>query len=120
MKTLQIFDPAMCCSTGVCGPSVDQRLVKLAADVAFLKSRGVTVERFNLAHQPAEFMGNPDVMAEMGAEGENLPMFLVDGEVKSKGVYPSRQELAAWFGIEAEIASEKPRVALRMAGEEGR
>jgi len=71
MKTLQIFDPAMCCSTGVCGPSVDQTLVKLAADVAFLKSKGVTVERFNLAHQPEAFTANPLVIAEMGAAAEH-------------------------------------------------
>nr|QTX14232.1 Arsenical resistance operon trans-acting repressor ArsD [Klebsiella pneumoniae] len=27
MKTLTVFDPAMCCSTGVCGSDVDQVLV---------------------------------------------------------------------------------------------
>lgn len=101
MKKLQIFDPAMCCSTGVCGPSVDQKLVTLTADIAFLKSRGVTVERFNLAHQPDAFTTNPLVLAEMGAEAENLPIFLVDGEICAKGTYPSRTELASWFGLDA-------------------
>ena len=24
MKKMVIYDPAMCCSTGVCGPSVDK------------------------------------------------------------------------------------------------
>jgi len=28
MKTIEIFDPAMCCSSGVCGPSVDPKLVR--------------------------------------------------------------------------------------------
>ncbi|EOW1075393.1 arsenic metallochaperone ArsD family protein, partial [Cronobacter malonaticus] len=27
MKTLTVFDPAMCCSTGVCSSDVDQALV---------------------------------------------------------------------------------------------
>ncbi len=78
MKTLQIFDPAMCCSTGVCGPSLDQTLVTLAADVNFLKSKGVSVERFNLAHQPEAFTDNPMIMTEMGGAAENLPLFVVD------------------------------------------
>lgn len=100
MNRLEIFDPAQCCSTGVCGPSVDPRLVKLAADVAFLKSKGVTVERFNLAHQPGAFMSNPVVLAEMGPGGEDLPLFVVEGRVRAKGQYPSRAELSSWFGIE--------------------
>ena len=115
MKCLQIFDPAMCCSTGVCGPSVDQNLVKLAADVAFLKSRGVTVERFNLGHQPEAFAANPLILSEMGAQAENLPIFVLDGEIKAKARYPSRAELVAWFGLEAETASGKPNTELKMA-----
>lgn len=101
MKTLQIFDPAMCCSTGVCGPSVDPKLVTLSANIAFLKSKGVSVERFNLAHQPEAFTSNALVMSEMGAEAENLPLFLVDGAVCAKGTYPNRAELASWFGLES-------------------
>ena len=115
MKTLKIYDPAMCCSTGVCGPSIDQKLVKLAADVAFLKSLGVTVERFNLGHQPEAFTASDLILAEMGAEAENLPIFVVDGEIKAKASYPLRAELAGWFGIEAEVTTDKPRVTLKMA-----
>lgn len=109
MKQLKIYDPAMCCSTGVCGPSVDQRLVRLAADVSFLKAKGVEVERFNLGHQPEAFTANPTVLAEMGAEAEHLPLFLVDGVVMAKGIYPDRAEMAKWFGIDAGVKS------LRMA-----
>lgn len=115
MKTLQIFDPAMCCSTGVCGPSVDTKLVNLASDVAFLKSQGVEVERFNLGHQPEAFASNPLVLSEMGAEAENLPVFVVGGVVKAKGAYPDRQQLAAWFGLDASVTSEKPKAELKMA-----
>ncbi len=113
--TLRIYDPAMCCSTGVCGPSVDTKLVRLAADVAFLKSKGVSVERFNLGHQPEEFASSPLVLAEMGEEAENLPIFLVDGEVKAKSRYPDRNELAVWFGLDLEQAAGKPRTMLAMA-----
>lgn len=126
MKTLQIFDPAMCCSTGVCGPSADPKLLNLAADVAFLKSQGVEVERFNLGHQPAAFASNPLVITEMGAEAENLPIFIVDGVVKAKGTYPDRQQLAAWFDLPASVEGEKSMVEVNMvsakccdSGEEG-
>ncbi len=115
MKTLQIFDPAMCCSTGVCGPTVDEKLVKLAADVAFLKSRGVAVERFNLAHQPDSFTANHIVMEEMGAEAEHLPIFLVNGELAAKAKYPSRAEMAGWFGLEVKAPDDRPRIALKMS-----
>ncbi len=114
MKSLQVYDPAMCCSTGVCGPSVDPKLVKLAGDLAYLKSRQIQVERFNLGHQPEAFMANPLILQEMGTEAENLPIFVVDGEIKSKGTYPSRQELASWFGIEAGVA-----IPLQTVCEEG-
>lgn len=119
MKTLQIFDPAMCCSTGVCGLSVDQTLVKLAADVAFLKSKGVTVERFNLAHQPEAFTASPIVLAEMGAAAEHLPIFLVDGEVRAKGAYPNRHELAAWFGLSAGVSKLKMAAEPCCSSEDG-
>jgi arsenite methyltransferase len=42
---IQVYDPAMCCSTGVCGPDVDPALVRFAADVKWLQERGVPVER---------------------------------------------------------------------------
>ena len=31
MTHLQVFDPPMCCSTGVCGPQVDPELPRFAA-----------------------------------------------------------------------------------------
>lgn len=115
MKTLQIFDPAMCCSTGVCGPSVDQKLVRLAADVAFLKSQGIEVERFNLGHQPDAFAANPLVLSEMGSAAENLPIFVIDGVVKAKATYPDRKEIAGWFGLEAKATSGRRKEELKMA-----
>ena len=55
MKTIQVFDPALCCSTGVCGVDVDQALVSFSADVAWAKLNGAQIERFNLAQQPMAF-----------------------------------------------------------------
>ena len=100
MTIVHVFDPAMCCSTGVCGPSVDPRLVRFAADLDWLKSQGVSVERFNLSQEPGAFAENAAVKDALEVAGEAaLPLVQVDGEVKSRGVYPSRDELAAWAGI---------------------
>ncbi|MCG9894661.1 MAG: arsenite efflux transporter metallochaperone ArsD [Fimbriimonadaceae bacterium] len=113
MNRLEIFDPAMCCSTGVCGPTVEPHLVRLAADVAFLKSQGVEVVRHNLMQDPRAYVENPVVAAEMGPEAEHLPIFLVDGELKAKGRYPDRAELAGWFGLQA---APRELRSLRQAG----
>jgi len=106
MTTVQVFDPPMCCSTGVCGPSVDPQLVRFAADLDWLHAQGVSVERFNLAQQPGAFAGDAAVRAALESDGEAaLPLVKVDGAVKSRGEYPSRDELAAWAGVEAPAPS---------------
>ena len=106
MTIMHVFDPAMCCSTGVCGPSVDPQLVRFAADLDWLKSQGISVERFNLAQEPRAFAENAAVKDALEVTGEAaLPLVEVDGEVKSRGVYPSRDELALWAGVGAPAAS---------------
>ena len=69
MKTLTVFDPAMCCSTGVCGSDVDQVLVDFSADVQWLKGRGVQVERYKLAQQPMSFVQNEKAKVFVEASG---------------------------------------------------
>jgi AhpD family alkylhydroperoxidase len=106
MTAVRVFDPAMCCSTGVCGPSVDPQLARFAADLDWLKSQGVAVERFNLSQQPAAFADDAAVKTALETKGEaGLPLVKVNGVVKSSGTYPSRDELAAWAGVGAPTAS---------------
>lgn len=52
---VEIFDRPLCCETGVCGPDIDPVLPQFASDVDWLKSQGIEVARYNLAHQPMEF-----------------------------------------------------------------
>lgn len=95
MYRVQVFDPAMCCASGVCGPEVDPVLPRFAADLDWLASQGVEVTRYNLAQDPAAFAGNELVKAALEANGVDcLPMVLVDGRVMSTGAYPSRDQLA--------------------------
>lgn len=101
---VRVFDPAMCCSTGVCGPSVDPQLVRFAADLDWLKSQGAAVQRFNLAQEPAAFVEDA-VRQALETKGEAaLPLVMVDGVVKSTGTYPSREQLAQW----ADVATPTP------------
>jgi hypothetical protein len=100
MTSVRIFDPAMCCSTGVCGPSVDPQLARFSADLDWLKAQGVSVERFNLSQQPAAFAEDLAVRSALETNGvAGLPVVKVNSEIKSSGLYPSRAELAGWAGI---------------------
>ena len=100
MSTIQIFDPALCCSTGVCGVDVDQQLVNFAADVEWAKQNGAQIERFNLAQQPQAFAEHAAIRQLLETQGETaLPAVVVGGNIKQSGGYPSRDQLAAWAGI---------------------
>ena len=108
MTSIQVFDPALCCSTGVCGVDVDQQLVGFSADVDWAKQNGAQIERFNLAQQPMVFAETPVVKAFLERSGtEALPLILVDGEVALAGRYPNRTELSRWAGIVQ--AEEQPQ-----------
>jgi hypothetical protein len=108
MKTIQVFDPAMCCSTGVCGADVDQALVSFSADAGWAKLNGAQIERFNLAQQPMAFADNAVVKGFLERSGhEALPLVLVDGEVALAGRYPNRTELARWAGVSQTSAETK-------------
>ncbi len=99
MSKVQVFDPPMCCSTGVCGPQVDPALVRFAADLETLKARGVEVERYNLSHGPAQFVENTLVAQAMRA-GADLPYVIVDGKVVAQGHYPDTKALMSLVGLE--------------------
>lgn len=95
MATLRVYDPAMCCATGVCGPSVDPQLVQFAADLHWLETQQVRVQRYNLAQQPDAFLRQKkvaDLLQEFDEQA--LPILLLNDEVIASGRYPSREELA--------------------------
>lgn len=58
MLKLEVYDPPMCCSTGICGPNVNPALIHFAADLKWLEDQGVEVERYNLAQSPVAFAEN--------------------------------------------------------------
>lgn len=106
MKSIQVFDPALCCSSGVCGVEVDQALVTFAAAIDWARQAGAQIERFNLAQQPMAFAETPAVKSFLELSGqEGLPLTLVDGQIALAGRYPSRDDLARWAGITAVAAT---------------
>lgn len=119
MTKLQIFDPPMCCTSGVCGTNVDTKLVKLLNDIEWLKSKGVEVERFGLAFEPQAFVSNELVKETLQKDGNDcLPLILVDGEIAFKGGYPDRAKLAEFCGVkfEEEVKEEAENVSVGCCG----
>jgi hypothetical protein len=103
---VRVFDPPLCCSSGVCGPSVDPALAQAAADFAWLADRGATVARFNLAQEPAAFATDAKVAGLLAAFGDGaLPAVLVGETVLTYGRYPSRAELAEAIEVTDELVA---------------
>jgi hypothetical protein len=101
MNKVEVFDPPLCCSTGVCGPKVDPVLARFAADLHWLANQKIVVERYNLAQQPQAFAANQTVMGVLKAQGNDcLPLILLNGAVISSGTYPLREDLARLAGVE--------------------
>ncbi len=96
---IRVFDPAMCCSSGVCGPSVDPELARFAADVDWLRKQGISVERFNLSQQPGAFAETSAVKEALARGMGVLPLVLVGDRIVVEGAYPSRETLAALSGV---------------------
>ncbi len=90
----EVYDPAMCCSTGVCGTDVDDALVNFANDVKWMKAQGIDVQRFNLGQEPEAFKQHPYVLTRLQTAGSDcLPIVFANGEIISEGSYPDRARL---------------------------
>ena len=109
MTRIQVFDKPLCCSSGVCGPDVDPALVTFSADLQWLERQGVQVQRINPAHQPTLFAASELVREELKRHGNAcLPVVVVNDAVVSRGVFPSRTQLAGWTGITLGSLPELP------------
>jgi arsenical resistance operon trans-acting repressor ArsD len=105
---IDVYDPAMCCSTGVCGTTVDPALATFAADLDWLGQRGAEVRRYNLGQEPGAFASNDGVRTLLEDHGDAaLPAVYVDGELRSSGRFPSRNELAQWTDSSAPVVSKE-------------
>ena len=107
-KKLEVFDPPMCCSSGVCGPKVDKKLVMFSSALEWLRTQGVEVVRYNPAQRYDAFAENAVVTHTINTAGtECLPLLLVDGVIVSQGSYPAKNELAQMLGVDDMKAATK-------------
>lgn len=113
MNKVEIFDPAMCCSTGVCGPSVDPELTRVASAVYSLGKKGFDIKRYQLTNDPDKFAENKEINRIFIEKGPNaLPIVLVNEQVVKVGGYPTNEEFAQWFEVKPEELNEKPKARL--------
>lgn len=90
MRTLEIYEPPLCCPTGVCGPAPDPALATLQENILRWKKAGIQVERLAINQAPQRFLANRTVVDLLTREGQEvLPISLLDGKVVCKGKYPS-------------------------------
>jgi hypothetical protein len=98
---VEIFDPPMCCPTGLCGPAIDPALLDIYGAVLKIKAEydgRAVAERYVLGQQPAKFMQQPEVIGRLKAHGVAiLPVTTVNGVVLKEKVYPSYAELKQWI-----------------------
>jgi len=98
---VEIYDPPMCCSSGVCGPGIDPVLVKMNDAALALKKQGIEVERYNISQQPKVFLANKKIADLLHGNGKKiLPITIVKGKVFKTGEYPLYEDLCTELGIE--------------------
>ena len=100
MSKLTIFEPSMCCDTGLCGVGVDPELLRISTTINTLKKQGIEVERYNLSSAPNAFVQNIQIKEILNKEGiKVLPVTMVNDKIIKKSSYPTNEELMSLLGI---------------------
>lgn len=93
---VELYDPPMCCPTGLCGPSLDQALLDVSEMIQSLENDGISVERYQMTSHPQKFINNNEVMRLVHEEQlEALPIIVVHGKIIKNGAYPTLDEVRA-------------------------
>jgi hypothetical protein len=110
MKKMMIYEPAMCCSTGLCGVGVDPELLRISTVLNTLKKNGVEVQRFNLSSAPQEFINNKEVNEFINKKSvEELPVAVLDGQIVITGRYPTNEEFVKLLNIPMSFLGEQSK-----------
>ena len=112
MKKMCIYEPALCCETGLCGVNVDPELLRISTALNTLKNEGVVIERYNLNNAPMEFVKSSIVNQYVNEKGvDGLPVVTVDGEIVLAGRYPANDEILTLLDLPAELLLPKGAVS---------
>lgn len=120
MKKMIIFEPAMCCSTGVCGPSVDPELLRVSTVINNLQKNGILVERYNLTNNPQIFVDNKIINEILNKEGVDLlPVTIVNDIVVKTKAYPTNEEFCKMLEISEDTLKTEVKSESKGCGCEG-
>ncbi|WP_277540086.1 arsenite efflux transporter metallochaperone ArsD [Haloarcula laminariae] len=97
MTEITLYEEAMCCSTGVCGPDPDDELVEVSAALDQLEDEfDVEVTRANMQHNIDQFLNTQRIYDMVQEDGPSvLPITVVDGDIVAKSEYLGYDELAS-------------------------
>lgn len=97
-KKIVIYDPPMCCSSGVCGPNPDNTLIEFQEVFTKLKKSGINIERYVITQSPEKFKENPEVIKLIQQQQlKVLPITTVDDSVVKTGGYPTSEEFNSYI-----------------------
>lgn len=117
MVKMIIFDPAMCCSTGLCGPVINPELLRISTALNNLEKNDVKVERYNLNNNPQAFVDSIVVSEILNRDGvDALPVTVVDGKIVKTGSYPTNDELLNFLGVPESYLKAKKMLELKDCG----
>jgi hypothetical protein len=114
MNKMIIYEPAMCCSTGLCGVGVDPELLRISTVLASLKKNGIEVERYNLTNAPQEFIKNAEVNQLISKGVDALPITVLDGKVVITKRYPTNDEFISMLNVPRSYLGEKPKTKVKV------
>lgn len=110
MNKIEIYEPAMCCSTGLCGVNVNKELLRVATTINALQKKGASIERFNLSSAPKAFISNKTMNEHINKMGTNsLPVTIVNGKIVKTKEYPTNEEFEKWCGIKLNSNNNNPK-----------
>ena len=105
---MSIYEPAMCCPTGLCGVGIDSELLRISTVLDTLKKNGIEVNRYNLTSSPQEFVKNAKVNERLMDEGvEVLPIIVVDGKIVITKRYPRNDEFVILLSLPKGVLDER-------------
>ena len=98
---IEIFDPPMCCPSGMCGPVIDSALLDVNEAILKVKKQSngqVQIERYLLSQQATKFIQNSEVLELLQTQGTAaLPVTAVNGKVVKQKAYPTYADLQSYI-----------------------
>lgn len=108
MKKIRLYEKAMCCPTGLCGPVLDPELIRISVAIDNMVKNKVDIDRYNLSSFPDKFAKNKKIKEQLKEKGKYaLPITTVDDEIIMTGRYLTNEEFAEISGISVDLISKK-------------